>query len=123
MNHFHFPVRRPMNPAFSVIAILTVALAGLIFTVAVASGEDFPIKKFRSQTWVVDYEPCWSPDGSKIALISSRHGGMHVHIFTPSEGNNGSDMKQLTSGAGEDDAPAWSPDGEQIAFISLRDDV
>jgi TolB protein len=111
------------NRVSSPMAIAVLALVGLTFTIALARADDFPIKKFRSLTWVVDYEPCWSPDGSKIALISSRHGGMHVHIYTPSEANNGSEMQQLTSGSGEDDTPAWSPDGKQIAFISLRDGV
>jgi TolB protein len=124
VNPFRFAFRHLIrNPVLSAVAILTLAIAGLNCTVAVARADDFPIKKFRSQTWVVDFEPCWSPDGNKIALISSRHGGMHVHVFTPSDGNNGSEMQQLTSGAGEDDAPAWSPDGKRIAFISLRDGV
>lgn len=117
MNYFAFNFRKLIgHPA-------PFALAGLIFTVAIASADDFPIKRFRSATWVVDYEPAWSPDGTKIALISSRHGGMHVHVFALSEKSNGSEMRQLTSGPDEDDAPAWSPDGKRIAFISLREGV
>jgi len=57
-------------------------MAGLLFLgVALqVRADDFPLKQTRAFTWVVDYEPCWSPDGKQIALISSRHGGMKVHV-------------------------------------------
>jgi hypothetical protein len=46
-----------------------------------ARADDFPIKKFSPITWVVDYEASWSPDSRQIVLISSRHGGMKVHVM------------------------------------------
>ncbi|HEY8259358.1 MAG TPA: hypothetical protein VIG08_16995 [Gemmatimonadales bacterium] len=62
-----------------------------------------------------DWRPVWSPDGSKIAFISSPPG----EFFTP--GNlvvvnpDGTDQKNLTP---DDDVlePAWSPDGARIAY-------
>jgi TolB protein len=94
-----------------------------IFALAIIAGaraEDFPIKKFSSFTWVVDYEPCWSPDSRQIVLVSSRHGGMKVHVMSADSPSHGSDMRQLTFGSDEDDSPAWSPDGNKIAFVSIR---
>ncbi len=85
--------------------------------------DDFPLKRLPPLTFVVDYEPFWSPDGRQIVLISSRHGGMKVHVMEASGVNHGSDMRQLTTGDAEDDAPAWSPDGKMIAFVSIRDGV
>jgi TolB protein len=85
-----------------------------------AVADDFPIKRFKSFTWVVDYEGAWSPDGKQIVLISSRHGGMKVHVMDANSSNNGSDMRQLTTGDAEDDSPSWSPDGKKIAFVSVR---
>jgi TolB protein len=85
--------------------------------------DEFPLKQVKLFTWVVDYEPFWSPDGKQIVLISSRHGGMKVHLLDASSSNNGSEMRQITFGEAEDDSPAWSPDGKKIAFVSVREGV
>ena len=87
---------------------------------AALTAADYPITNFKALTYLVDYEPFWAPDGRTIVLISSRHGGMHVHVFDPATGGNGSDMRQLTSGDDEDDSPAYSPDGKRIAYVSIR---
>lgn len=100
------------------------AIAFLLFTMSVAgTAQDFPLKKVPLRTYVVDYEASWSPDGRYIVLISSRHGGMKVHILDTSSAGNGSDMRQITTGRDEDDSPAWSPDGRQIAFVSVHSEV
>jgi len=88
--------------------------------IAAARADDFPIKRFSTFTYVVDYEASWSPDSRQIVLISSRHGGMKVHVMSADGANHGSDMRQLTFGSDEDDSPAWSPDGKKIAFVSIR---
>jgi TolB protein len=100
-------------------------VAALLFSVSVAglSADDFPLKSVKPLTYVVDYEPFWSPDGHQIVLISSRHGGMRVHVMDATSVNHGSDMRQLTTGDAEDDSPAWSPDGRRITFVSIRDGV
>jgi len=90
-----------------------------VFVVA----QEFPLKRVPQITYLVDYEAAWSPDGRQIVLISNRHGGMKVHILDASSDATGSDMRQITRGANEDDSPAWSPDARQIAFVSVHDDV
>jgi TolB protein len=110
----------------SVIAKRPLILITGLFAVAAisrAEGDDFPLKKVTPLTYTVDYEPFWSPDGKQIVLISSRHGGMKVHVMDASSGGYGSDMRQITFGNAEDDTPAWSPDGKQITFVSVRDGV
>ncbi len=102
----------------SVLSIFAVALMA-----SAVAADDFPLKKFAPFTWVVDYEPFWSPDGKQIVLVSSRHGGMKIHVMNADSKSHGTDMRQITFGNDEDDTPAWSPDGKQIAFISVRDDV
>ena len=87
------------------------------------SAQDFPLKKLKPLTTLVDYEASWSPDGKKIVLISSRHGGLKVHVFNADDGGNGSNMQQITTGPEEDDSPVWSPDGRKIAFVSIRNSV
>jgi Tol biopolymer transport system component len=107
-------VGRVMRISRVLLSILVLAM------IAGVRADDFPIKKFSSFTWVVDYEPFWSPDSRQIVLVSSRHGGMKVHVMNADSASHGSDMRQLTFGSDEDDAPAWSPDGKKIAFVSIR---
>lgn len=83
--------------------------------------QDAPLKQIPPLTYVIDYEASWSPDGRQIVLISSRHGGMKVHIMDAGGAQHGSEMKQITSGPNEDDSPVWSPDGRRLAFVSVHD--
>jgi TolB protein len=91
--------------------------------VTLGAADEFPLKKLMPLTYVVDYEPFWSPDGRQIVLISNRHGGMKVHTMDANSEDHGSNMRQLTAGEAEDDSPVWSPDGKRIAFVSVRDGV
>src|SRR5436309_2276118 len=104
-----------------VIRIWCVSLSIFVSTIiASARADDFPIKKLGSFTWVVDYESFWSPDSRQIVLVSSRHGGMKVHVMNADSASHGSDMRQLTFGSDEDDSPAWSPDRQRIFFKTTK---
>jgi Tol biopolymer transport system component len=63
-----------------------------------------------------DFDPTWSPDGSRIAFRSHRDGNEEVYIMNA----DGSDQQNLSNAAGGDYSPAWSPDGRWIAFMSDR---
>jgi TolB protein len=102
---------------------VTTILLLLSATSVSVKAHDFPLKKVKPLTYVVDYEPYWSPDSQQIVLISTRHGGMKVHVMAVDDVSHGSDMRQLTTGEAEDDSPAWSPDGKKIAFVSIRNGV
>jgi len=56
----------------------------------------------------------WSPDGSRIAFISSRDGNNEVYVVAA----DGSGQTRLTNDPCDDDFNAWSPDGSRIAFTS-----
>jgi Tol biopolymer transport system component len=65
----------------------------------------------------VDTDPAWSPDGTRIAFMSTRErNDPEIYVMDA----DGSDVKRLTEEGGTDRQPAWSPDGDQIAFMSTR---
>ena len=68
-------------------------------------------------------DPEWSPDGLRIAFISTRGGTADVWVMN----TDGSDQRQLTQEPADAEAPSWSPDGTRIAFTasanSGNDDV
>ena len=64
-----------------------------------------------------DYDPAWSPDGTKIAFISDRDGNNEIYIMDA----DGSNQRNLTNNLADEYEPAWSPDCEKIAFISDRE--
>ena len=60
-----------------------------------------------------DFDPDWSPDGRKIAFVSSRDGdGSQIHVMDA----DGKNVIRLTDGRGTKGRPDWSPDGRKIAF-------
>ncbi|MFZ3331255.1 MAG: S9 family peptidase [Candidatus Acidiferrales bacterium] len=71
-----------------------------------------------------DTRPRWSPDGKKLAFISTRDGTPQVY-YVPLEGGEATRVTFLSTGA---DNELWSPDGKTIVFISsvypdCKDDV
>ncbi len=61
-----------------------------------------------------DHTPRWSPDGKKLAFISSRSGKPQVYII-PLNGGEAIPLTSMKNGAG---APVWSPDSKTMAFVS-----
>ncbi len=62
---------------------------------------------------VPDYDPIWSPDGSKIAFVSRRGLGSDIYIMN----SDGTDQTRLTRTGSASDV-AWSPMGSQICYRS-----
>jgi TolB protein len=69
-------------------------------------------------TKIVDAYPVCSPDGKTILFQSDRSGTSEIYTMNI----DGTNQKQLTFNAVNDDTPVWSPDGKKIVFASLRDD-
>jgi dipeptidyl aminopeptidase/acylaminoacyl peptidase len=61
-----------------------------------------------------DSRPRWSPDGKKIAFLSSRDGTQQVYVISL-YGGESSRLTFLSTGA---DNELWSPDGKWMAFTS-----
>ncbi|MBI4912328.1 MAG: S9 family peptidase [Acidobacteria bacterium] len=57
-------------------------------------------------------QPRWSPDGSRIAFLSSRSGKNQIYLLRL----DGGEAEPLTAVKGGIEQLAWSPDGTRIAF-------
>ena len=62
--------------------------------------------------------PAISPDGSKVAYMSSRRGERPNVWLMDIDGGN---PVQLTADETADNHPRWLPDGRRVAFLSVRD--
>ena len=61
-------------------------------------------------------DPAWSPDGRRIAYVSSAGGDAELYVADADGGN----PRRLTENRHEDVLPSWSPDGRRLAFASDR---
>ena len=66
----------------------------------------------------VDSDPAWSPDGSRIAFVSTRSGTADLWVMNA----DGSGLVQVTDDQGSVRFPQWSPDGSMIAYSASVDD-
>ena len=80
-----------------------------VWIVPVSGGEPHQLTRGGS-----DLRPRWSPDGKKIAFLSSRDGTQQVY-WIALEGGEATRLTSLTTGA---DNELWSPDGKWVAFVS-----
>jgi dipeptidyl aminopeptidase/acylaminoacyl peptidase len=80
-----------------------------VWIVPVSGGESRQLTRGGS-----DVRPRWSPDGKKLAFLSSRDGIQQVY-WIALEGGEATHLTSLSTGA---DNQLWSPDGNSIVFVS-----
>ena len=83
---------------------------------------DGSAKRVLAKHEAFDINPTWSPDGSRLAFLSSRAGDRKIQIFTMVA--DGSDFKDVAPSvrvpSGRLVPPTWSPDGTRLAFVGLE---
>lgn len=62
--------------------------------------------------------PVWSPDGSRLAFASTRHGS--ADVFTMNA--DGSDVRRLTALSSDEIPEAFTPDGREVLFSAAIQD-
>ncbi|WP_213805567.1 DPP IV N-terminal domain-containing protein [Granulicella sp. dw_53] len=91
---------------------LVMDLQGLLYSLPVSGGK----AKQLTGPLVEASHPEYSPDGSQVVLQSYQGGTFHIWLMKP----DGTGLRQLTKGHGDDREPRFSPDGRTIAFASDR---
>jgi Tol biopolymer transport system component len=87
-------------------------LQGMIYSVPFAGGTATRV----TGPLVEASHPEYSPDGKWVAIQSYAGGTFHIWVMKP----DGTGLKQMTTGHGDDREPRFSPDGTTIAFSSDR---
>ena len=85
-----------------------------IYTIDLSSGRVSPLT--TGGDWN-DEQPRWSPDGQRIAFLSSRGGSLNIYVMDA----DGRNVRRLTDHDGNDHDPTWLPDGQSLVFSSDRD--
>jgi TolB protein len=93
----------------------------LVFRSFAQSGQGLRIMNLETKavtTLTSDYDnfPLWSPRGDLIMFARQIDGAYDIFTIKP----DGTSLKRLTNGKGNDAHMSWSFDGESIAFASSR---
>jgi len=69
----------------------------------------------RLTTGGFNTQPRWSPKGDTI-VFTSRFGSHDIWAISP----DGSNLRRLTAGPGDNESASWSPNGRHLIFQSSR---
>jgi dipeptidyl aminopeptidase/acylaminoacyl peptidase len=82
-----------------------------IWLAEVESGETWQLTSGEAQ----DRQPAWSPDGERLAFVSTRGGPMPQVYVMPRNGGEARRVSELPDGAL---SPVWAPDGRMLCISS-----
>jgi len=108
MSRAHRSAARPLVRSF-LVAVVGICSCGTTLGAA-------PVRAAPTALLAVqDAYPHASKDG-RVVFQSTRVGGSKLFVARL----DGTELRQLTVGPGEDATPKWSPDGTTVAFASVR---
>ena len=82
-----------------------------LLSVSPAQSPVQPQTLFRVRSGLRDLR--WSPDGTRLAFVSSRDGRAIVGVYNLES----EELRWLTNTADFDESPRWSPDGSRLALL------
>jgi Tol biopolymer transport system component len=88
---------------------------GDIWTVPASGGEAHLLISHPA----TESKPIYSPDGTKLAFVSTRTGNGDIYVLTLASG----ELKQLTFDDAPDQLDAWSRDGKYLYFTTSAHDI
>jgi Tol biopolymer transport system component len=91
---------------------IIICLQGVLYSLPMSGGKARAI----TDPLLDPARPDWSPKGDLVTFESYSGGTFHIWVMKP----DGTGIKQLTTGHGDDRDPRFSPDGAKIAFSSDR---
>jgi len=91
------------------------ASGGDIWTVPASGGE----ARLLVSNPATERRPFFSPDGSRLAFVSTRTGNGDVYVLTLSSG----ELERITFDDGSDLLDGWSRDGKYLYFSSTSRDI
>ncbi|MDI6780701.1 MAG: carboxypeptidase regulatory-like domain-containing protein [bacterium] len=72
-------------------------------------------EKKKDEGIACSYQPCFSPDGQKIAFVSNIEGNNDIYLMN----SDASNKIRLTTSDAEDNNPSFSPDSKKIIYASI----
>ena len=115
------PGTREALPSFSDPALspdrseIAFVAGGDIWTVAAAGGE----ARLLVANPATESRPLYSPDGKRLAFVSTRTGNGDIYVLTLST----SELKRITYDDSHEYLDAWSRDGKWLYFTSSSQDI